>query len=298
MAKIFSILTLLAAAAAIFFGFKGKELVDKLQVAAEREHTDLLATKDKLKKTEKERDETKAELASTKDELEKTRESLVKTTDELKKTMGELAAAMAETEKAKADYVAVKENFDKLKALFGDKNPEDILKSITAMEAANKEMTAKVAEADIKLTERGEVIKGLEAKVKSVEAQFADKEKTIKRYRENVMEKGTRGRVLAVNSGWGFCVISIGDRKGAAANKVLIVARNGQAIGKVKITNIEASQAVADILPSTFVRGTYVEPGDEVIFTGDDKVREEIAAPAPAVGPVTSPLGVPGLPER
>ena len=295
MAKIFSLLTLLAAAAAIFFGFKGKELVDKLQVAAEREHTDLLATKDKLKKTEKERDETKAELASTKDELEKTRESLVKTTDELKKTMGELAAATTELTDAKAKVAKLEAD---MKEMAGQGDPAELAKQIAAMKVKIPELEAKVAEADIKLTERGEVIKGLEAKVKSVEAQFADKEKTIKRYRENVMEKGTRGRVLAVNSGWGFCVISIGDRKGAAANKVLIVARNGQAIGKVKITNIEASQAVADILPSTFVRGMYVEPGDEVIYTGDDKVREEATAPAPAVGPVTSPLGVPGLPEH
>lgn len=298
MAKIFSLLTLLAAAAAIFFGFKGKELVDKLQVAADREHTDLLATRDKVKKVEKERDDTKAELTSTKDELEKTKEAVVKAEGEAKKAKEELVAAMAETEKAKADYVTVKASLDGLKVVLGDKDPAEILKSVTAMEAANKEMTAKVAEADIKLTEQKEVIKALEAKRKSVEAQFADKEKTIKRYKENVMEKGTRGRVLAVNSGWGFCVISIGDRKGAAANKVLIVARDGQAIGKVKITNIEASQAVADILPSTFVRGTYVEPGDEVIFTGDDKVREEAAAPAAAAGSVTSPLGVPGLPER
>jgi hypothetical protein len=107
------------------------------------------------------------------------------------------------------------------------------------------------------------------------------------------MQKGVRGRVMAVNSGWGFCVLSVGDRQGAAANKVMIVARGGQAIGKVRITNVEATQSVADILPGSFVRGMYVQPGDAVIFTGDDKVKIDEAAPAAA----TPALPKPALPN-
>ena len=116
------------------------------------------------------------------------------------------------------------------------------------------------------------------------------------------MIKGTRGQVLAVNAGWGFCVVSLGDKRGAAANKILIVTRGGQAIGKVRIINVEASQSVADIIPSSFARGMYVQPGDEVIYTGDDRVREE-PAPADSNAPRNSapnapsapPAGVPGL---
>jgi hypothetical protein len=109
------------------------------------------------------------------------------------------------------------------------------------------------------------------------------------------MIKGTRGQVLAVNAGWGFCVLSIGDKQGAAANKTMIVARNGQAIGKVKIINVERSQSVADIIPSSFVRGAYVQPGDSVIFVGDDKVREE--PPAEGTAPAPHAPGAPALPQ-
>ena len=103
------------------------------------------------------------------------------------------------------------------------------------------------------------------------------------------MVQGTRGTVTAVNSGWGFCVLSIGDKQGAATNRVLIVTRDGQSIGKVKITNVEASQSVADIVPGSFRKGVYVEPGDRVIYTGEDKVRVEEAEATPAGGNAPSP---------
>jgi len=105
---------------------------------------------------------------------------------------------------------------------------------------------------------------------------------------------------MAVNSGWGFCVLNIGDNQGAAANRVLVVARNGRGIGRVRITSVEATQSVADILPSTFLRGMYVQPGDSVIYTGDDKAAEEPAATPeshPATGPGTTPNPQPDLPR-
>jgi hypothetical protein len=95
-------------------------------------------------------------------------------------------------------------------------------------------------------------------------------------------------------------VLSIGDRQGAAASKILIVTRDGQAIGKVKISNVEPSQSVADILPGTFVRGMYVQPGDGVIYTGEDKVRVEEAAPVEAkagTGSGGASVPIPELPR-
>lgn len=79
-----------------------------------------------------------------------------------------------------------------------------------------------------------------------------------------------KGRVLAVNPNWDFCVVSLGDKQGGTINQVLIVARDGQAIGKVKITQVEAAQSIADIVPGTFAKNTFVQPGDDVVFTGED----------------------------
>lgn len=302
MAKLFSGLTLLAAIAAIFFGFQSKELVGKLQVAAEREHTDLLSTRDKLKKTENLLAEAKKELEDTKTELAATKDTLTKTKEDLAKKEGELAAAIEAKNTAVTQYDTIKKSFDELSAKFEGKNPDEIIKSIGELEETKKVLTAKVAELESKVAELDTVNKTMIAQKKATESEIATKNKTIDRYKQNIMQKGLRGHVLAVNSGWGFCVISLGDRQGAAANKTLIVARNGQSIGKVKIINVEASQSVADIIPSSFVRGTYVEPGDEVVFTGEDKVREEATPATPAgtdAAPAgANPVGAPALPIR
>ena len=295
MAKIFSGLTLLAALAAIYFGFQSKALVEKLRVAADREHTDLLSTRDNLKKKEKELEATKEELTVAKDELTKTKDLLTKAEAEAKKAVADLADANQKKDAAEAQYATVKKSFDDLKAKFGEKDPEQIVQSIAAMETANKDLTAKVATLENDYASQKIVVESLTKEKKATEEKIASKEKVIDRYQKNIMQKGVRGHVLAVNSGWGFCVLSIGDRQGAAANKIMIVARNGQSIGKVKIINVEANQSVADIVPSSFVRGSYVEPGDEVIFTGEDKVREEPATAAPTAPAAVAP-GVPPLP--
>lgn len=296
MAKIFSGLTLLAALAAIYFGFQSKELVGKLRVAADREHTDLLSTRENLKKKEKELEATKEELTVAKDELTKTKDLLTKAEADAKKAIADLADANQKKDAAEAQYATVKKSFDDLKAKFGDKEPEQIVQSIALMETANKDLTAKVATLENDVASQKIVVESLTKEKKATEDRIASKEKVISRYQKNIMEKGVRGHVLAVNSGWGFCVLSIGDRQGAAASKILIVARNGQSIGKVKIINVEANQSVADIIPSSFVRGSYVEPGDEVIFTGEDKVREEPASAAPTAPAGVAAPGVPPLP--
>ena len=294
MAKLFSGLTLVVALVAAFFAFKSKDLVDTLKTAAERQNTDLVDARAKLKKNEKELTAAKDELAAAKDELAKTKDMLVKADEKLKAAEAGLAAETAKVTAAEAQIAALKKNYDDLKVFFGDKTPDQITKEITDMQTAKKDLEAKVAEMEKQVAELKTVNDTLTAQKKETEDKIAAQSTTIKRYKIGFVEKGLTGQVLAVNAGWGFCVLSIGDKQGAAANKIMIVARNGQAIGKVKITNVEATQSVADIILSSFVRGTYVQPGDTVIYTGDDKPREETApANAPAV---TTPL-VPELPR-
>ena len=268
----------------------------KLQVAAERDHTDLLATREKLKKTEKELADTKAELATTKEELAKTKDTLVKTEADLTKAIADVKAATDKLAANETELAAIKKNFEDLKKDLPG-TPEEIAKQIADMKAKIPELEGKVATAEKDIAELKEVNNTLTAQKKELDERFASQKKVVDRYQKNIMIKGTRGHVLAVNAGWGFCVLSIGDRQGAAANKIMIVARGGQAIGKVKIINVESSQSVADIIPSSFTRGSYVEPGDDVIFTGEDKVREEPADAAGKTPAATTAPGVPALPQ-
>ncbi len=297
MAKIFSILTLLVALGATFFGFQSKELVEKLQASAKAEHEDLLATRAKLKKTEEKLKATEDELAATKAKLAETEMQLAATKMELDKTKADLTTATTKLMDAETQLTAIKKQ---LADVLQGGNPDDLKKTIDDMKTKITDLEGKVQTLEKEKLELTTSVETLTAQRKENESTISQQRSHIKRYTDNIMQKGISGRVLAVNPGWGFCVLSIGDRQGAASNKIMVVARGGQAIGKVKIINVERTQSVADILSATFVRGTYVQPGDEVVFTGDDKVREEPPAagntPAPATTAPSSSI-VPPLPQ-
>ena len=294
MAKIFSVLTLLIALGATFLGFKSKELVEKLQANAAIEHADLLKTRDDLKKTKAELKDTQDKLKATEEELASTKTKLRETEDNLKKTNDELTNTKTMLNTVTAELDSLKK---KLAEIDPNINPADLQKQIEGMKAAKAELEAKVKTLEIEVAELKTTVETLSINLKSAEEKVATQGKVIKKYKDGIMDKGTRGTVMAVNAGWGFCVLSIGDKQGAAANRVLIVTRGGQAIGKVKITNVEASQSVADIIPGTFLKGTYVEPGDGVIYTGDDKVRiEEPEATPAATNRPPAPAPPSGLP--
>ena len=297
MAKIFSILTVLAAALALYLGLESGKRVKELQAAGEKQVGQLKSTQSKLKATEAELDTTKQTLATTQADLETTRTKLRETETKLTTATTELTTVKADLEKANGELAAVKQAIEA--AIPGGLVEIGKLKETMAdFTAKIKDQEAKVATLEKEKAELNATVQTLEAAKVEQERTIATQGTKIKKYRDGVMEKNIRGRVMAVNSGWGFCVLNIGDNQGAAANRTLIVTRGGRGIGRVRITSVEATQSVADILPNTFLRGMYVQPGDGVIYTGDDKVTEE---PATTESPTTGPSGttnpVPPLPQ-
>ena len=276
IAKVFSVLTLLIAAGAAFLGLKGKELVDALQ-------GDLRDTKVKLtteisghNKTKETLKTTQAELETTKTDLESTRTKLRDTEMTLATTKTELDTTKTSLAMKEMDLAKIQAELDKIPG--GAKRIDELVAQIADMAAKVKDQETKIGTLEKEKIELTNAVASLEGTVKNKEEKIAHDTVKINRWEKSIMEKGTRGRVMAVNPGWGFAVLSIGDKQGAAANKILIVGRDGQAIGKVKITSVEASQSIADIIPGSFVKGAYLQPGDEVIFTGEDKVKTDVVA--------------------
>ena len=277
ISKVFSILTLIIAGTAAFLGMKGKEAVDHLQGELSsfknKYNSEVAAhgkTKDTLKKTQEDLEGKKAELESTKGKLRDTETALVAMTKE--RDDNKTALGMKEMELA-----GIKAELEKIG---GTGKIEELGRQIADLAAKSKEQEGKIGTLEKEKIELGNAVASLEGQVKTKEEKIAQDTVKIKRWEENFMQKGTRGRVMAVNPGWGFAVLSIGDKQGAAANKIMIVGRAGQSIGKVKITSVENNQSIADIIPGSFTKGLYVEPGDEVIFTGDDKVKADVVAGA------------------
>jgi len=77
---------------------------------------------------------------------------------------------------------------------------------------------------------------------------------------------GIHGSVLAVNQAYNFVVLSLGERQGVVANSAMLVRRRGALIGKIRISSVEPSTAIGDIMASTLARGVQVQPGDTVIY--------------------------------
>jgi hypothetical protein len=85
-----------------------------------------------------------------------------------------------------------------------------------------------------------------------------------------VNNPGVRGTVLAVNQAYNFVVLSLGARQGVEANSEMLVLRGGSFIGKIRISSVEPATAIGDIITSTLARGVQVQPGDTVVYAGNN----------------------------
>jgi hypothetical protein len=57
------------------------------------------------------------------------------------------------------------------------------------------------------------------------------------------------GNVLVVDPKWKFVVLDIGQDAGLRNRGVLMLARNGTLIGKVRVRHVESNRSIADVLP-------------------------------------------------
>jgi hypothetical protein len=79
-----------------------------------------------------------------------------------------------------------------------------------------------------------------------------------------------RGTVLAVNQAYNFVVLSLGSRQGVEANSEMLVLRGGSFICRIRISSVEPATAIGDIITSSLARGVQVQPGDTVIYAGNN----------------------------
>lgn len=81
---------------------------------------------------------------------------------------------------------------------------------------------------------------------------------------------GIRGTILAVNQAYNFVVLSLGGRQGIEPNSEMLVLRGGSFIGRIRISSVEPATAIGDIITSSLARGVQVQPGDTVIYAGNN----------------------------
>jgi hypothetical protein len=134
--------------------------------------------------------------------------------------------------------------------------------------AAATAADAQLAEMKTQLAELNTVKDSLQSQLKGAQNQLATAQKSIQDRQTMAVMKGLRGQVLAVDRNWNFVVLNLGDRNGVVDNATLIVQRGASMVGRIRITSVEPSQSIADIIPNSVPAGISVQPGDLVVYPG------------------------------
>jgi hypothetical protein len=92
----------------------------------------------------------------------------------------------------------------------------------------------------------------------------------VQERRAPTFRPSVRGTVLAVNQAYNFVVLNLGDRQGLEPNAEMLILRDTTIIGKIRISSVEPSTAIGDILGNSLARGVQVQPGDTVIYAGSN----------------------------
>lgn len=287
MVKIVLGIALAALIAAIALAFLAKENATKLQSVLATTRQDLATTKTTLARTKDELKTRTEELAAANLKIEEKDKEIANLKGQMDALNTKLAEAATAMEAKTVAMDTLQKEFDAYKELKDGKKvdgqPPGEPPIVTALKAD-------VAKAQAEAAESKALVDTLTAKKKELEDKMAVLEQYKKRKETETMRIGLGGRILAVNGGWNFVVISIGDKQGAAMNNTLLVVRDGTPIGKVRITTVEANTSIADILPGTLARGVTIQPGDKVIYEG--------RTPATGNAPAGPRAIAPGLPER
>jgi septal ring factor EnvC (AmiA/AmiB activator) len=251
---------LLIAAVALSLATAGIGFVNRGNYAKAKD--DLVQAQGELATTRKSLDTTKKELATTKSTLDTTTADKEKLSADLSSAQGSVKAAQDDAEKAKADAADKATQIASL---------QDQIKQLQEEIAKNPNPNnPEVAQEDPRVQELNALVTSLQEKLKSNETELATlREKEVAR-EKGLMRKGLEGRVLAVNPAWNFVVLSLGDKQGVTNNAELLLKRNGQYLGKVRITSVEPSTSIADIVANSLPSGVAVQPGDSVIFVGSE----------------------------
>lgn len=224
--------------------------------------SNLDTTTKKLEAANKDIEGKKTEIAGLNSEKEQLTSGLNETKANLDKSREELTTA---NEKIAAAETAAQEKDAKITELEGKvAEMESQTANGTAAGAPGNGVDAAAIQTE--LDETKTLLTAAQDRNTGLEAQVTELKRKEESRQKSQMRQGLQGTILAVNTAWNFVVLSIGDRQGVVNNAEMLVQRGSQLLGKVRVTSVEPSTSIADIIVRTVPRGFTVMPGDTVIY--------------------------------
>ena len=241
--------------------------------------TKLLTAKNGIAAVTSDRDAAVKKAAAAAAELKAAQEKIASATKDVDKVSTQISELQSRLSKATSDQADLQKQLTQKDGDMAQLKTDLAAKDTRIAELETKSSSATQTsppQDDLKkqLTEKEILATSLQTKNKEMETQLSDLRQREALRKAKVMRTGLEGKVLAVNSSWNFVVISLGDRNGVVANSELLINRGGQLIGKVRITSVEPSTSIADIVVNSIRSGTSVQPGDTVIYTGPESEAE------------------------
>ena len=241
----------------------------------------LIAAKASVETAQSESAALKKSVTTSASELKALKEKEALAGSDAEKNAAEITDLRAQVTKATSGMADVQKQLSDKDATIAQQKTDMAAKDarITELEskANSSAQPASKSVDDLKkqLEEKNILAASLESKLKDQDTQLASlKEKEAQR-RNKSMRNGLEGKILAVNPSWNFVVLNLGDRNGVVNNAEMLIKRGSQLIGKIRITSVEPSTSVADIVVNSVRSGLSVQPGDSVIYSGPN---EESAA--------------------
>lgn len=216
--------------------------------------------------------ETKEQLTLKISEAKKSRDEKEKALADLQESDEKLTATTSELDQKKSEFDAqqnkIKEIEDKLSltAKELDEKKADIEKIVNALPPGTtiEQVQAQLKDYHDQLTTLEQEKKILNESLVKLETDLKNLRDHDQRKKDGKMPEGLTGHILALNEDWNFVVIDVGANQGVVENAAMIVYRNGTLIGKVKISSVEPTISIADILPEW--KQADIREGDTVVF--------------------------------
>lgn len=264
MANIFAILTAVVLAVAGFLAYVNTgDPTEKKRgyrgwiAQRQAEENSLKNNKTTLAKTQAELGETEAELADFNTQNEGLQVEVDAQLEKNKKLAADVDAKKALAESKAEEVKKREENFVPI---------EDVREVIAKLKRTKDQLR----DLGLSIDEKEAATAGLEGQKRTTENTIAGLKEKISWPVNNKSNPDLRTSVRSVYDGLGFVTLAGGWNLGIVKSSSLDVVRDGEVIGKLVVTTVEASTAAADIVPDSVAPGERVVPGDLVVVPRAD----------------------------
>ena len=186
-----------------------------------------------------------------------TKVDLENTRQDLENTRAELENTKAQLEDARTQIVQLNETIRGK-----DQELEEKSNVIAGLEDEKASLTSQVADLTAQVASLQDQVAQLEEDKSMLETQLEKCDKEL--HKEITMKPGTTGTIVYANAEWNFVVIDIGSNEGVQPTAEMIVHREDQMVGKIKISAVRDNVSIAEVIPD-FQKGAIKE-GDNVLF--------------------------------